>query len=440
MDAVFSRLRAGLDDAQAAAREPLCAYVYDMQALRAHAERTVAALPQQCELFYAIKANSELPVLRTLAPLVHGFEVSSGGELAWVREHFPRTPVIFSGPGKLDSELQAALELGVDGVHLESLHEIERLGSLAARHEQHGAHGAGVALHGAQAGPAQEPVQRQGQGQGQGAAAAGRVPVLLRINLALDGLTETRLMMGGKPTPFGIPAAELPAALARLRDYPQLELRGFHFHLLSHQLDADAHLKLMASYLRQVREWCEQYRLKIGHINVGGGIGVSYREGQAQFDWDGFCGELARLMQREAMPGVKLRFELGRYMTAWCGYYAMEVIDIKQSYGKTFVVGRGGTHHFRTPPAQGHSHPFHVMPVDAWPHPYARPQAHDTAVSVVGQLCTPKDVLAFDAPVARVRCGDVLVFPLAGAYAWHISHHDFLRHRHPQQWYLHAEA
>jgi len=412
MEAVYGRLQAALRsqtaDAPAQQREPLCAYVYDMQALRAHAARTVAALPQQCELFYAIKANSELPVLRTLAPLVHGFEVSSGGELAWVREHFPHTPVIFSGPGKLDGELQAALELGVDGVHLESVHEIERLGSLAARCAD--------------------------------ADAEGSVPVLLRINLALDGLAETRLMMGGKPTPFGIPATELPAALARLRDYPQLALRGFHFHLLSHQLDAEAHLQLMGSYLRQVKQWCAQYRLEIGHINVGGGIGVNYRDQQAQFDWQVFCGELECLMQREAMPGVKLRFELGRYMTAWCGYYAMEVIDIKQSYGKTFVVGRGGTHHFRTPPAQGHSHPFHVMPVEAWPYPYARPQAHDTAVSVVGQLCTPKDVLAYDAPVARVRCGDVLVFPLAGAYAWHISHHDFLRHQHPQQWYLHAEA
>lgn len=408
MDAVFGRLRTGLQQASqgalAEAREPLCAYVYDLQALRAHAQRTVSALPGQCELFYAIKANSELPVLRALAPLVHGFEVSSGGELAWVREHFPHTPVIFSGPGKLDSELQAALELGVDGVHLESLHEIERLGTLAARH------------------------------------AGRRVAVLLRINLALDGLAETRLMMGGKPTPFGIPAAALPAALARLRDYPQLELRGFHFHLLSHQLDADAHLKLMASYLRQVKAWCGQHGLSIAHINVGGGIGVNYRDERTQFDWQAFCGALARLMQDDAMPGVKLRFELGRYMTAWCGYYAMEVIDIKDSHGKTFVVGRGGTHHFRTPPAQGHSHPFHVMPVEAWPYPYARPQALDTAVSVVGQLCTPKDLLAFDAPVARVRCGDVLVFPLAGAYAWHISHHDFLRHPHPQQWYLHAEA
>jgi diaminopimelate decarboxylase len=398
MDAVFDRLRAALGDGVDNASEPLCAYVYDLRALRTHAASTVAAMPEGCELFYAIKANSELPVLQTLAPLVHGFEVSSGGELAWVRQHFPHTPVIFSGPGKLDSELRAALQLGVDGVHLESLHEIERLGSMGER-----------------------------------------VPVLLRINLALDGLAETRLMMGGKPTPFGIPSDELPACLARLRDYPHLELRGFHFHLLSHQMDVDAHLRLMSTYLRQVRQWCEQYRLDIDHINVGGGIGVNYRDPGAHFDWPGFCAQLRQLLHAEGMPGVKLRFEPGRYITAACGYYAMEVIDIKQSYGKTYVVGRGGTHHFRTPPAQGHSHPFVVMPVDAWPHNYARPAVRDAAISVVGQLCTPKDVLAYNAPVERVRCGDVLVFPLAGAYAWHISHHDFLRHAHPQQWYLDAE-
>lgn len=444
MDAVFERLRAELAAAGACADagEPLCAYVYDLAALRGHAARTVAALPAGCELFYAIKANSELPVLETLAPLVHGFEVSSGGELAWVREHFPHTPVIFSGPGKLDSELRAALELGVDGIHLESLHEIERLGVLAGPGPETGTgagDGGGTGEGGARRGAPGEPVDVAAcgaSGEPVGMAARGRVPVLLRINLALDGLAETRLMMGGKPTPFGIPSSELPAALARLRDYPQLELRGFHFHLLSHQLDAEAHLRMMSAYLRQVRQWCEQYRLNIDHINVGGGIGVNYRDPAAHFDWPAFCWQLNGLLQTEGMPGVKLRFEPGRYITAACGYYAMEVIDIKQSYGKTYVVGRGGTHHFRTPPAQGHSHPFAVMPVDAWPHAYARPEARGAVVSVVGQLCTPKDVLAYDTPVERVRCGDVLVFPMAGAYAWHISHHDFLRHAHPQQWYL----
>jgi diaminopimelate decarboxylase len=114
----------------------------------------------------------------------------------------------------------------------------------------------------------------------------------------------------------------------------------------------------------------------------------------------------------------------------------MEVIDIKDSYGKTFVVGRGGSHHFRTPSAQGHSHPFHVLPVETWRKPYVRPMAAGRKVSVVGQLCTPKDLLAAESPVDQVRAGDLVVFPFAGAYAWHISHHDFLRHPHPARCYL----
>jgi diaminopimelate decarboxylase len=103
-------------------------------------------------------------------------------------------------------------------------------------------------------------------------------------------------------------------------------------------------------------------------------------------------------------------------------------------------VVRGGTHHFRTPYAQGHSHPFTVLPVEDWSYPWRRPELRDATVNVVGQLCTPKDVLAFDAPIDQVRVGDLLVFPYAGAYAWHISHHDFLRHPHPQHWYLPEES
>jgi len=399
LDKVFDSIRA----AQRNADEPLCAYVYDLEGLRRHAVRVVDTLPLGCELFYAIKANSDLPILQTLAPLVRGFEVSSGGELMWVRAHFPDVPVIFSGPGKLDSELQAAVEQRVECLHIESIHELQRLGSICDR--------------------------------------AGHAPaVLLRINLALDNLAETGLMMGGKPTPFGISVQQLQECLAWLRIHPKIRLRGFHFHLLSHQLDAQAHLRLLAAYLNQVRQWSEQYQLVIDQINVGGGIGVNYRQPDQQFDWTAFSNGLSALLDRNGLPDFVIRFELGRYITAACGYYAMQVIDIKQSYGKTFVIGRGGSHHFRTPYAQGHSHPFHVLPVDAWPYAFHRPVAANEKVSVVGQLCTPKDLLAFDAPVECVRCNDLLVFPYAGAYAWHISHHDFLRHPHPVQWYLPVEG
>ncbi|RJG17748.1 type III PLP-dependent enzyme [Massilia cavernae] len=395
---VFDSLR----NAKAVSAEPLCAYVYDLEGLRRHAERVTASLPEGYELFYAVKANSDEPILRTLAPLVKGFEVSSGGELAWVRAHFPDTPVIFSGPGKLDSELDGALEHRVECVHVESQHELRRLATLA---------------------------ERRGMVQG----------VLLRINLAVENLSETSLMMGGKPTPFGIPDQQLEECLALLQGQAGIRLQGFHFHLLSHQLDAHAHLQLVAAYLAQVSAWCRKYGLDIGQVNVGGGIGINYRQPDRQFDWTAFCAGLATLPERHSLPGVAIRFELGRHLAASCGYYVMEVIDIKRSFGKTFLVGRGGTHHFRTPHAQGHSHPFHILPFEEWAYPFPRPQACGEQVSVVGQLCTPKDLLAFDKTIESARCGDLVVFPYAGAYAWHISHHDFLRHPHPARWYLPVE-
>lgn len=394
----WPQIAAYLDAELGHARSPLSAYVYNLEALRRHAHATVSRLPPGFELFYAIKANSDLPILQTLAPLVDGFEISSGGELAWVREHFADVPLIFSGPGKTDVELAGALDLGVEALHVESRHELERLAWLARTRSV-------------------------------------IAPVLLRVNLAVEGLPATTLMMGGKPTPFGIEGDQLPDCLAWLRAHPEIRLRGFHFHLMSHQLDADAHLRLLDAYLQQVRRWRAEFGLQtLDQINVGGGIGVNYREPARQFDWAAFAAGLSsRSAQRD---GLTVRFECGRYITAFCGYYAMQVIDVKHAFDQTFVVASGGTHHFRTPYAQGHSHPFRVLPVDTWRYPFERPEVSDARVSVVGQLCTPKDLLARDAPVERVRAGDLVVFPYAGAYAWHISHHDFLRHPHPHQGYL----
>ncbi len=388
---------------QAEASDPLCAYIYDLEALSSHVAALMAQLPAPCELFYAVKANAELPILQALAGRVQGFEVASGGELQWVREHFPQVPIVFGGPGKLESELAAALAAGVELIHVESRLELRRLARIAQ-------------------------------------AAGRRADILLRINLTPDELPTTTLTMGGGATPFGLDPAELGATLAGLRHQPWLCLRGFHFHLLSHQLDAAAHLRLLRGYFRQVKAWRTDYGLAIRHLNVGGGIGINYREPDRQFDWEGFCAGLRDLVRAEAMTDWCIRFECGRYVTAGCGYYVMEVLDIKRNHGRFFAVARGGTHHFRTPAAQGHDHPFAVLPGAHRRREAACAELRDAPVTVVGQLCTPKDVLASAVRVARLGVGDLLLFAYAGAYAWNISPHDFLRHPRPQMRYLPASA
>ena len=92
--------------------------------------------------------------------------------------------------------------------------------------------------------------------------------------------------------------------------------------------------------------------------------------------------------------------------------------------GIAFAVVAGGTHHLRTPAAKGHDQPCAVISVPDWPAPWPRPGVSAQAVTITGQLCTPKDVLARRVTVKRLRAGDVVAFGLAGAYAWNISHHE----------------
>ncbi|MGW0476440.1 type III PLP-dependent enzyme [Streptomyces coeruleorubidus] len=380
----------------------LPAYVYDLAALRAHATRVRAALPGRVELYYAAKANPEPEILAALDSCVDGYEVASGGELAHVAKAVPGRPLAFGGPGKTPDEVTAALELGVGRFHVESEHELRVLAELARR-----------------------VVPRR------------RVAVLPRVNLPVpDGsLAGSSLAMGGRPTPFGMDPARAEPLLRALADgtYPQLELRGIHAHLAS---------GLEAAVLLAVAEgvvgWATGLGVPIAEVNVGGGMGVDYAGPERRFDWAAYGEGLARLA--DANPGLTLRIEPGRALTAYCGWYATEVLDVKHSHGEEFAVLRGGTHHLRTPATKGHDQPCSVLPVDTWPHPWPRPSAHSGHVTLAGQLCTPKDVLARRVPVRDLRAGDRVVFSLAGAYAWNISHHDFLMHPRPGFHFLSGDA
>ena len=237
--------------------------------------------------------------------------------------------------------------------------------------------------------------------------------------------------MAGAATQFGIDEAMLADAIELAGRLPTVALCGFHLHAASNNLDADAHARFVAEAVAWCTERAGQYRIELGVIDVGGGIGVPYTGG------DGF--DLARFSQRigatiaRLPPGVRLIFELGRFLVAEAGWYAAEVVDLKCTHGRWFAVLRGGTHHFRLPAAWGYSHPFAVLRVDKWRYPFGRPEVRGVHIDVVGELCTPRDVLARGVWVERLRVGDILVFPLAGAYGWEISHHDFLSHPHPAQ-------
>ncbi|MEV4684339.1 type III PLP-dependent enzyme [Streptomyces kurssanovii] len=375
--------------------DELPAYVYDLAALREHAAAVRAALPERVELYYAAKANPEPEILAALGRYVDGYEVSSGGELAHVRKAVPGRPLAFGGPGKTPAEIASALELGVERFHVESVHELHVLAELARR-------------------------------------ADAKAGLLLRVNLAVsdDSLVDSSLAMGGRPTPFGLDPTDADAVVRLLTDgtYPHLELRGVHAHLAS-GLRAPEQLAVAGSIVTWATGLAARHRVRLAEVNVGGGMTVDYAAPGLRFDWAAYGAGLSRLTA--AHPDLTLRIEPGRAMAAYCGWYATEVLDVKHSHGEEFAVVRGGTHHLRTPATKGHDQPCSILPVDTWPHPWPRPAAQQDRVTLTGQLCTPKDLLARGVPAPRLRAGDRVAFALAGAYAWNISHHDFLMHPRP---------
>ncbi|OCA84981.1 type III PLP-dependent enzyme [Pseudobacillus wudalianchiensis] len=382
--------------------EPLCSYLYDLVHLRKHVEQVTGMLPENCRMYYAMKANSEKEILETVYPFIEGFEVASIGEVKKARAVSPTVPVIFGGPGKTDDELAGGILENVQLFHVESMQELKRLAIIAEQLDK-------------------------------------KVSVLLRMNLR-GPFPSATLHMAGRPTQFGIDEAQAEEAIQLALSCPSLQLEGFHFHSISNNLNHKRHIELINIYFEKAKDWSQKYDFPLAYINVGGGIGVNFSDLHQSFHWDGFTDELQRLIVQENMQDVTIIFECGRFLTSSCGYYAVEIIDIKETHSKAFAVIRGGTQHFRLPVSWQHNHPFTIIPIEKWRYPFERKAVGSQEITIVGQLCTPKDVFAKDVMIEELRIGDIIMFLYTGAYSWSISHHDFLSHPHPQQLFLQEES
>lgn len=218
---------------------------------------------------------------------------------------------------------------------------------------------------------------------------------------------------------FGFEPSQVDEAVALVRRLPHLDLVGWHLHAMSGCLDVEEYNAFIASSLA----WVVAQDIDLRLVNLGGGFGFDY-VGSRVFD--------PRLLRVDGPPGVEVMFEPGRWLTAPAGSYAAEVVDLKRRNDRWFVVIAGGMHQFRTPVAYGQSFPFTVEPRPPWPHDWPRPAVQDVKVDVVGELCTPNDVLCRQQQVAELRVGDMVVFGNAGAYGWDISPHQYLRHPSPR--------
>ncbi|WP_035699710.1 hypothetical protein [Glycomyces tenuis] len=361
---------------------PACAWIYSPERLLARLAALREALAGHT-ILYAMKACANPAILAAATEAADGIECASAGELGRALEA-GASRLAFSGPAKTGRDFARAAAAEADlCVHVERLAELDGL-----------------------------------------AEAGFGGPVALRVNRGRPLPGSHR--MAGEPTPFGIDAAEVPAAAARAAALG-LDVVGFHLHAVSNCLDAAAYAAHVTGALAWARGAAAEARIDLRYVNVGGGLGADPRGETIDL------AALAAGLEGLDAGGVELVFEPGRYLAAPAGWYLAEVVDVKTVAGRAFAVVRGGTHHFRLPAAWGYSHPFTVVPVDHWAHPWPRPRLDDVEVRVCGELCTPRDVLNAGQRVASLAAGDRLLFADAGAYGWEISHDRFLDHQRPLQ-------
>ncbi len=363
-------------------------FVYSAAAIRRRVGELRSALPESITLHYAVKANPYRPVLEVMSGLVDGFDIASGGELTIVRDAGIALGIVsFAGPGKRDTELEAAISAGVT-LNLESEGEARRALAIGER--------------------------------------TGTTPRLaIRVNPDFD-LKGSGMKMGGGAKPFGIDADRV-RALARMIGASGAEWRGFHIFAGSQSLDSAAIVEAQAQTLELAARLAEASSMALPHCNLGGGLGIPYFPGDVPVDLKHIGDALGEQLQRlpDVLANTQFCLELGRYLVGEAGVYLTRIVDRKGSHGEVFLIVDGGLHHQLA--ASGN---FGTVVRRNYPVAIASRfgASVEEEASVVGCLCTPLDRLADKAGFPRAEVGDLVAVFCAGAYGASASPAAFLGH------------
>ncbi|KQS03391.1 diaminopimelate decarboxylase [Sphingomonas sp. Leaf357] len=343
-------------------------YVYSTDMLRRHARMFRDGLKPagRIHLAFAIKANPNLAVLRVLAQEGYGADVVSGGEMRRaLAAGMPAADIVFSGVGKTRAELSAALDAGIGQFNLELEEEGEVLAAMA--------HARGL-----------------------------RAPATLRVNPDVDAGTHAKISTGRKENKFGVSIDQAVEMYGRLAELDGLSLRGIAIHIGSQLLDL---APLEAAYER-IGELIAELR-KFGHfisrVDLGGGLGVRYKEGDVPPSAADYGAMVARVTKDW---DVELMFEPGRVLTANAGVLLTEVIWVKPGAINPYVIVDAAMNDLTRPAMYDAWHDFEAV----------TPGGGRLTANIAGPVCESGDTFAMGRDIDLVSSGDLAVFRSAGAY------------------------
>jgi diaminopimelate decarboxylase len=384
-------------------------FAYRLDLARDRYDRLAALLARRsggrAALAYAVKANPGRPLVAAFAERGAWFDCASIGELELLRgAGVPGGRLLLAGPGKSEAELGLALSLGAR-IQADGLEDLERIDAILL---------------------SQSP-----------GPASGRempIPVSLRVH-PLSGVSESSPIIGGSgPSAFGVDEEELPSFLREAGRFPRVRIAGLQVFAASNERSArrllDNHRIAFAIGERMARE----AGLELDLVDLGGGLGLTYAEGEAELDLEAFCEGLGALL--EANPWFKGRalIEPGRWLAGPCGVYLARVLRAKSSRGERFAVLEGGANHLLRPALTGQAFPARAPGVGTTDIAGAR----EVEQTLAGPLCTSLDRLG-KVLLPLLEAGDLVMLGQAGAYGATEAMSAFLSHPPAAEYWLEAD-
>ncbi|MGO4812802.1 diaminopimelate decarboxylase [Cupriavidus sp. 2MCAB6] len=352
-------------------------YVYSRAALTAAYQAYAAACQgRRARVQYAMKANSNLAVLQVFARLGAGFDIVSGGELQRVLAvgGDPRK-VVFSGVGKTAAEMELALTHDVLSFNVESIPELDRLNAVAGR-------------------------------------LGKRARVSLRINPDVDAKTHPYISTGLKGNKFGVAFEDVLPTYRAAAALPHLEVAGIDCHIGSQITEVAPYLEALDKVL-DVVEALEREGIKLEHIDVGGGLGITYDD-ETPPDITGFARTLLDRVAERGHGHREVLFEPGRSLVGNAGVLLTQVEFLKPGAAKNFCIVDAAMNDLARPAMYEAYH--RIEPVQLRETAQAAALTYD----VVGPVCESGDWLGRDRALA-VQPGDLLAVMSAGAYGFVMS-------------------
>ena len=327
-------------------------------------------------IHYALKANSTLAITRLLRSLGSHADANSGGEIdVALRAGFQPAQIVFTGVGKTAAELAGAIDLGVRSINVESAGEIERIDALSRER-------------------------------------SARTKIAVRVNPDVDARTHPHISTGLKINKFGIPIGDVRALIAQMRGRPNVEIVGLHAHLGS-QITTMEPLARGARALVDLARDLALDGIRIEHLDIGGGLGVSYDGSPVP----GPADYAAAVLPIVRESGLAVVLEPGRHIVAPAGALVTRVVDVKDRGPASDVRGPGSEGLFVVMDA-GMTEIIRPMMYNAFHRiePVIITPAAPVVADIVGPLCESSDTLGRDRTIPRPEVGDVYAVLDAGAY------------------------